>query len=241
MESRNLMKALDIMSVLMTGGSVGAKSEQGLYEEYCTNSEVYDILTSICKKLNINLYEYNNTIFISAGDDNRVFGYSNEELKKVMGLRLNRELFLVYFIIYNTITVFYRESSVSTYLEYVRVEDIIKSVDAAFAGVMDPSSIVSRNYGEQETFKSLSLLWDELPVVSTEDKNGMRAAKNSKSGYIKITFNFMISQNLLAESGEKFYPTDRFRAIAENYFEQNRSRLYDIMNGRKEETDYAAD
>lgn len=66
-----------------------------LYEEYCNNSEVYDIITETCKALNLNLYEYNDTLFISAGMKNRVFGYSNEELKRLMGLRVNKELFMV--------------------------------------------------------------------------------------------------------------------------------------------------
>jgi hypothetical protein len=83
---------------------------------------------------------------------------------------------------------------------------------------------------EEESFKALALLWDELPVVSVDDKNGTRAAKNSKSGYAKIAFNFMVSQNLFTESKERYFPTDRFKAIAENYFENNRGRLYELMN-----------
>ena len=117
MENRNLNKALDIVSKLITGEEVGRKSNTMLYEEYCNNSEVYDIITETCKALNLNLYEYNDTLFISAGMKNRVFGYSNEELKRLMGLRVNKELFMVYFIIYNIITEFYKDSSSATYLE----------------------------------------------------------------------------------------------------------------------------
>ena len=95
MENRNLNKALDIVSKLITGEEVGRKSNTMLYEEYCNNSEVYDIITETCKALNLNLYEYNDTLFISAGMKNRVFGYSNEELKRLMGLRVNKELFII--------------------------------------------------------------------------------------------------------------------------------------------------
>lgn len=235
MDNRNLEKALEIMSKLMTGESVGAKNNTLLYEEYSSNSEVYDILLNTCKHLNINLYEYNNTLFISAGNQNQVFGYSNEELKKVMGLRLNKELYLTYFIMYNMITEFYKDSSSATYLEYLRIEDVIKAVDASLYPLIDHSKGIVMEEAEKNSFKAIALLWDELQVVSVEDKNGIRAAKNSKSGYIKITFNFLVSQGLFIESGDKYYPTDRFRAIAENYFEQNRGRLYEIMNERKEE------
>lgn len=239
MNNRNLDKALEIVSKLITGDAVGAKSNTMLYEEYNNNSEVYDILTSICKNLNLNLYEYNNALFISAGNKNQVFGFTNEELKRVMGLRLNKELFMTYFIMYNMVTEFYKDSSSATYLEYLRIEDVIKAVDASLFGLIDHSAGIVMEEAEKDSFKALALLWDELPIVSVDDKNGVRAAKNSRSGYVKLTFNFMISQDLFIESGEKYYPTDRFRAIAEKYFEENRGRLYEIMNSREE--DNAAD
>lgn len=231
MDNRNLEKALDIVSALLMGENVNAAGSNAmLYEEYSHNSEVYDIIMQIFKKMDIHLYEYNNSLFISAGNNNRVFGYTNEELKKIMGLRLNKELFMVYFIIYNIITEFYKDSANSTYLEYIRIEDVIRSADAALSGLIDHSKGIVMEEAEEESFKALALLWDELPVVSVDDKNGTRAAKNSKSGYAKITFNFLVSQNLFTESKERYFPTDRFKGIAENYFEDNRGRLYEIMN-----------
>ena len=231
MDNRNLEKALDIVSALMMGETVGATGGNApLYQEFSHNSEVYAILMQIFKKMDIHLYEYNNSLFISPGNNNKVFGYTNEELKRLMGLRLNKELFMVYFVIYNILTEFYKDSANSTYLEYIRIEDVIRSTDAALSGLIDHSKGIVMEEAEEDSFKALALLWDELPVVSVDDKNGQRAAKNSKSGYAKITFNFLVSQNLFTESKERYFPTDRFRAIAENYFENNRGRLYEIMN-----------
>ena len=51
------------------------------------------------------------TLYVTAGDENRVFGYTNDELKKAIGLRLNRELFLAYLIIYDVMTLFYETTS----------------------------------------------------------------------------------------------------------------------------------
>ena len=112
MENRNLDKALDIVSKLITGENVSERGENAaLYQEYNNNAEVYDIVHMSLKKLNLNIYEYNNGLYVSAGDNNRVFGYSNEELRNVLGLRVNKELYLAYFIIYNIITIYqkYRE------------------------------------------------------------------------------------------------------------------------------------
>ena len=55
MESKNLDKALLIYSKLISGDEVSKRdSENGqLYEEYYSNAEVYDIVGSIFKKLNL--------------------------------------------------------------------------------------------------------------------------------------------------------------------------------------------
>ena len=240
MENRNLEKALEITSKLLMGESVDEKGSNALlYEEYSHNAEVYDILMQILKKLDIKLYEYNNSLFISAGTNNKIFGFSNEELKKIMGLRLNKELFLTYFIMYNMITEFYKDSSNSTYLEYLRVDDVIKAVNASLAGLIDHRMGIVMEEAEADSFKAIALLWDEMPDVSSDDRNGVRAARNSRSGFVKLTFNFLISQNLFTENEERYYPTGRFRAIAQNYFEDNKGRLYEILNAGKEKEDAA--
>ena len=113
MENRNLDKALDIVSKLITGENVSERGENAaLYQEYNNNAEVYDIVHMSLKKLNLNIYEYNNGLYVSAGDNNRVFGYSNEELRNILGLRVNKELYLAYFIIYNIITELIRQQVV---------------------------------------------------------------------------------------------------------------------------------
>ena len=66
-------------------------------------------------------------------------------------------------------------------------------------------------------------------MTTVEDQTGARAARNSKSGFVKMVFNFLVRQELLVESGDRYYPTDRFRAIIENYFDNYRGRLSQIM------------
>ncbi len=238
MENRNLDKALDIVSKLITGENVSEKgANASLYQEYSNNAEVYDIVHMSVKKLNLNIYEYNNSLFVSAGDNNRVFGYSNEELRNAMGLRVNKELYLAYFIIYNIITEFYSDTLSSTYAEFIRVEDIIKDVDKTTSGIVDKSTGLVLDEVEENSFKQIALTWDELPVTTVEDQAGARAARNSKSGMVKLVLNFCVSQELLVESQERFYPTDRFRSLIENYFDDYRGRFAELMNGGSNATD----
>ena len=55
------------------------------------------------------------------------------------------------------------------------------------------------------------------------------AAKNSKTGFVKIALNFCVSQELLMEAQNRFYPTDRFKALIENYFDGYKGRMAELM------------
>ena len=58
MEDRNLTKALEIISKLITGEEVSRddKETYSLYEAYIDNSEVYEITNTICKNMNLSIY-----------------------------------------------------------------------------------------------------------------------------------------------------------------------------------------
>lgn len=240
MDNRNIDRALDVVSKLMTGEELHRKgSNSVLYEEYMENSEVYDLVKRILGKLNLSLYEHNDSLYVTAGDHNRVFGYTNEELRKALGVRLNRELYLCYFIIFELITLFYRDSGTYTYLEYVKMEDIIHAVDGALAYVTENMEVMVMNELEENSFKTIAMLWGDMPIATAEE-GAVRAARNSKSGFTKLVLNFLTAQGLLAEAEERYYPTGRMRALVENYFDEYKGRLYELMSSKKEERDDAS-
>lgn len=238
MEQRNLDKALDIVSKLLMGEEISEKgSNAALYQEYNNNGDVYDIVHMSLKKMNINMYEYANGLYISAGENNRAFGYSNEELRREIGVRNNRELYLAYFVIYNVLTFFYQTSDGTAYSDFVRVEDIISGTDAAVTGIVDRREAIVLNEIEENSFRQIALGWDELPVVSVEDSQGLRAARNSKTGFVKLVMNFLVRQELFVQADTRYYPKDRFRALAQNYFEEYKGRLLEVMREEEDATD----
>lgn len=231
MEQRNLEKAVDIYARLMMGEDICRDSGANriLYEEYTGNPEVYEIVHIITGRLNLQLYEYNNSLFLTAGDGNRVFGYSNEELKRLMGLRYNKELYLVYFIMYQVLLCFYTDTGSYQFVECVSLPEVLERVTKHLKKITAQLSVLVQDEVEENSFKAVVLLWDELPLTNVEESEVIRAARNSRMGMTKLAFNFMVGQKLLIEAQERYYPTDRLRALSENYFEEYRGRLYEIL------------
>ena len=118
----------------------------------------------------------------------------------------------------------------------MRIEDVIENVDNSINGIIDKRNGIVLDEIEENSFKQIALSWEELPVSSDSVQAGMRAARNSKAGFVKIVFNFLVNQGLLVDDSEKpensvdntkedensggnlYYPTNRFRALIENYF-----------------------
>lgn len=240
MEERDLNKALEIVSKLLMGEEVNRSSRVNLslYEAYCSESGVCDCVHKILKQLNLSLYEYQDGLYVTAGEQNRVFGYTNEELKRAIGIRLNKELYLCYFIIYNIISIFYKDSAGYTFAEYAKVEDIIRAVDDSLKGVLKDMEFFALNEVEENSFRQLAIVWEDLPTATVDE---LRAARNSKAGYVKLVCNFLVSQKLFLEHEERYYPRERMRALIEDYFEEYQGRLHQIMStNRKEESEDAA-
>ncbi len=240
MDSRNMDKALELYAKLTMGEEVTrSHPENGsLYEAYYQNAEVYEIFNQILKKLNLSIYEYKEALYLSAGEGNRVFGYTNEELKRLMGLRYNRELYLGYYIMYQLLLCFYQDSASYQIREYVRLEEIVKEVSGSLAAITADLGIYNMDEIEENSFKSIALLWEELPLVTGEEREQLRASRASQLGITKLICIFLISQGLFLEVKERYYPTDRMRALTEQYFEEYRGRIYELLERGEEHAEY---
>lgn len=233
-------KALELYAKLTMGEEVTrSHPENGsLYEAYYQNAEVYELFNQILKKLNLSIYEYKEALYLSAGEGNRVFGYTNEELKRLMGLRYNRELYLGYYIMYQLLLCFYQDSASYQIREYVRLEEIVKEVSGSLAAITADLGIYNMDEIEENSFKSIALLWEELPLVTGEEREQLRASRASQLGITKLICNFLISQGLFLEVKERYYPTDRMRALTEQYFEEYRGRIYELLERGEEHAEY---
>lgn len=234
MEMKNLEKAMDIYAKLITGEEIKRSGANGsLYDDYYGNAEIYEIVGMMLKKLNLNIYEYKESLFLSAGEGNRIFGYTNEELKKNMGLRYNRELYLCYFIMYEILLSFYSDSASYQFKEYIKIEDVIAEVTKALSVFTKDIAIYDINEENQESFQAVALLWDELPVSTGENQDEIKASRASKASFVKLTFNFLVNENLFLEVSKRYYPTERFQAIVEHYFEEYRGQIYESLSNMK--------
>lgn len=76
-------------------------------------------------------------------------------------------------------------------MEFVKVEDIVKNVDYSVSAIIDKKLGMIIDDIEENSFKQIALSWDELPVITVEDTADVRAARNSKTGFVKWYLTFV--------------------------------------------------
>ena len=69
-----------------------------------------------------------------------------------------------------------------------------------------------------------------------EDRDRNKASRGSRMGYVKLTMNFLQGEKLFLATEDRYYPTDRFRALAEGYFEDDKGRIYQLLQAAEKRT-----
>ena len=117
------------------------------------------------------------------------------------------------------------------------VEEVTKSLSVFTKDI----AIYDMDDEKEDSFRGVALLWDELPASTSENQEDVKASRASKTSLVKLVFNFLINESLFLEVSRRYYPTKRFSAIVENYFEEYRGEIYDALSGKKDTAGEFAD
>lgn len=235
MDGEKIRKASEIFNTLLQKKQVTEKDDQILFNYYVYDDDIQIALDNILEGLGFYLYNYRNGLYLSVKKDNKVFGFSNEELKSLLGLKLNNQLYLCYFIMYTVILSFYHESSTNTQVDYIKNYSLMEKVTEKLkAYAVDKSELEE---DKEDGFYYMNKIWntyDDVSVNATEDDAHDKTGTNTKIALVNRVLKFMTEQGLLRKSIEEktFEPTLRLRAIIANYYDDkdNKSQLNSLIN-----------
>lgn len=238
-----MKKALEIFAILIKGENINESFNNDLYNEYRLNSSIQIDLEEIINVFDLNLYSYDQAgLFVSAGVDNKVFGFTNDELKSILKLKRNEQLYLCYFIIYSTVMFFYIQSGFKTNVRYIKSFQVVDKVEEKLMAIQNKDN-------EDNTDKSFEILykiWSNLPLSNTANKDKINEDENSidsKIGFVNKTLKFMVSHSLfLRDKDMKTYvPTPKLEAAIDSYFNERdvKNSLMELLDDdQKNDKDY---
>lgn len=215
-----LQSALRITNLLLQNKPIGIISEYDLYTLYISDMTVQELVYTILESYGVTLIEYKKSLYVSPGIDNVLFGYKNEELRNMMNLETNKELYLCYFIMYSVMTIFYKESSFATYKDYITSTEVVDRVTAT----LEAFTVEEISKEESFAFSTLKTFWEDLTQISlhqTEENLESLRRTNSHFFFVTRSLHFLTMQNLLVknEKERNYMPTEKFKALIANYFD----------------------
>lgn len=221
-QQEHLSKANKIVAALFATGEVSRDINKSLYEDYKINTEIQHLVSMLLSDYNVEIVEWKDALFWTPGVDNKIFGYKNEEIKKLLGVSRNNEIYTCYFIMYTILITFYKQSSYTLFKDYTTNTEVVENMNVTLRAVSSQEEL--QNETKEDKDDSISYLktyWeslDEMPL-NCEDINDIRRSE-TKYYYVNRTLSFLAEEQLLiCNALEKTYsPTDKFKALISNYF-----------------------
>lgn len=227
----DIMLAHEIVLTLTQNKTINGFKRDDLYKTYLTNSNVQQLVEKICELQGLHIIDkFENGLFITPGISNKLFGYSNEELRKILKANNNDELYTHYFIIYIVMTMFYKETIGVPCRQYVTSSDVVNRVDSVL-------SSVKGNDKEGCSLSSIKKYWTNLAEISPSAKGDnveQCSIGSNKYAVVNRSLIFGSSQDMfIYNENEKTYEvTERFKALIGHYFSRKdvKNELVDMLD-----------
>ena len=242
--------ALKIFLELVRKGQIHLEEAPELVQAYKTDSEVQGLLTNLVEPLaGVKILDSLYTLYLSPNLDNRVFGYTNEQLRQLLGLKDNRELYLAYFIILALLALFYGEDSLGELSRtYVTIHDLEQFVTGKLADITGiGKNGVNAEKGENQELEELEKeleinlkssveLWQDMPEYDPELKKLRGTTKNRISFILKVGA-FLQEEGLaLVQQEREIYLTEKTEQMVRKYYSDRgrKDKLLTLLCARKE-------
>lgn len=220
--------ALEIINELLQNQEISKIKNMALYNEYVNNTEIENITNKIAEKMGFEIYHMERTLNLCVMPENKVFGYTNEDLKnRIKQFNRNEDIYLMYFVIVTLITCFYKESGFNTPRTYLRFDEFIETIHHKFENLI-PEELEESSKKMQYNFVMIKNVWERL-ADAKEERVGV--SKNDKISFVRLVLKFLQEEKLVFydENTRNIYITTRFKAIVYFYFEYDKNNKNNLM------------
>jgi hypothetical protein len=178
----------------------GRIEDQEFLYHYEQNPNVRFILEEIMEKeADVKIFSMGGFLYLSPGVNNRYFGYSNEQLRTLMKLANNSELYLAYFAMLCLLAQFYNsDDQALTSRQFLPLEELeaIMTGHVAEIQAAQAEQIEALEEELQVNLSSVASLWTELPAFNETLKH-QRRGRNNRISFLLRVLSFLENEGLV--------------------------------------------
>ena len=222
MLNESTKKSINIIKEILIGNEISDFKNKDLKDIYKLESSVSSEIDEILDIFGLDMFEgQEGELFIVPRIENMIFGYKNEEMRSMLRVDSNLELYLCYFISYCLMTMFYKDTTGRTGRDFLSVDDLCEEVNLKFELLksnLEDEKISVDELSNPEGCQALIDLWfNKIADTNLNSKviNEKDYKSKSKIGYCNRVLLFFENQNLLFfdKTTYKYSPKDKFKTV----------------------------
>lgn len=232
----SIQAAYALYQELLLKGEVRKARKSELYKLYY-DTNVRDIIHNIfLPQAGANVVANEGVLYLIPNVDNIELSYSNKELREIMKLKNNKELYLARFMQIIAFSEFYGPQFHLTGepRSFIEVRELLASV-RNFIKVFDSEDEeILKELADEYEFNIIDLIeaWHSLAEVTEDVKDERRATKRN-TGFLLKVLRFWEEEGLITvENNEEIYLTNKMKTIA-HYYNQNEriAKIQELLEG----------
>jgi hypothetical protein len=229
-------KSQEIVGYLLKHNELLEDKERELYNNYIIDTTIQSLVQKIILSYDLHLIEYNRGLYITPGLNNQYFGYKNAELRTLLKVDTNNDMYLCYFIMYTIITMFYKETAYATYKDYITNTEVVERVDTTVRAItINQSEDVTYEESSLQAIREKWFDMEETLVNAAENSLESSRKTDTKYSFVNRTLDFLVDENILMRNKleKSFAPTDKFKALIADFFDRKdvKNILVDFARG----------
>lgn len=232
---KTITTALELFKALLENNSVDAESHETLISRIRFDLETLNFFREVIEPVfEVKLINMTDRFYLTAGRAGGIFTYNNEEMRKELGVNVNRELYLCSFIVMTLLAAFYdSEDSIEPSRESLILSDLSEMVSEGFRELALDENVDLIENEARVNLREPSELWFDLPYKKAGTAEQHRRSR-SKYAYLLKTGDFLEKHGLVKVFQDRqVFPGERLHSLIVQYYNnlEHKNEILETIRG----------
>ncbi len=211
--------SLELLKELLEKPVVDRENNEALVNKIRFDQDVINLWKEVIEPVfEVKLISLTDKFYLTAGLAGGIFAYSNEEMRRQLGVETNKELYLCSFIVLTMLAAFYdSEDSTAPSRESIILSDLQNLVSENLLELASDDYVEAMEDETRVNLKEPAELWLDLPYQKSDVEQHRRS--KSQLSYLLKTMDFLQRHGLVRLIRDRqVFPEERLHNLVNHYY-----------------------
>lgn len=237
--------SLELLKELLEKPVVDRENNEALVNRVRFDQDVINLWKEVIEPVfEVKLISLTDKFYLTTGLAGSIFTYSNEEMRRQLGVETNKELYLCSFIVLTMLAAFYdSEDSTAPSRESIILSDLQSLVSENLLELASDDYVEAIEDETRVNLKEPAELWLDLPYQKSDVEQHRRS--KSQLSYLLKTMDFLQKHGLVRLIRDRqVFPEERLHNLVNHYYNNmdHKNEILELLRSnlnRKEDAGHA--